>query len=83
MSVTAGTGHTVGVTYACHYWGGTYEVIEAVGPYDVRVRWQDGHETTHGTRLDLDPVGHPNRDHPVGDACSLRLECVKRGREQQ
>jgi len=70
VSVTAGTGHTVGVTYACHYWGGTYEVIEAVGPYDVRVRWQDGHETTHGTRLDL-------------DACSLRLECVKRGREQQ
>jgi hypothetical protein len=71
----AGTGHVVGVTYACHYWGGTYEVLAAVGDSDVKVRNSDGTVRVHSTWLYLDPVGDSRNDHPVSEPCVWRLEC--------
>lgn len=73
--VKAGTGHIIGGVYASHYWGGTYKVLRAVGPRAVTVRWSDGSVTTHCTRLDLDPIGHPGRDHLVSERCGYRVAC--------
>ncbi len=69
MHMTTQTGHQVGATYQSSYWGETYTVIEEI-TYDdwrgtsVRVKWADGHETTHSTPRGRDKlIGSPRTNN--------------------
>lgn len=79
----AGTGHTLGTLYACHYWGSTYRPILAHADGSVTVQWEsgpdDGQIRRHRTQLHPDGHRHVMRDdHPVTERCTYRAECCRR-----
>ena len=85
--MTTATGHEVGKTYKCLYWGETYTVLEEIHYSDwrgdsVKCRWQDGRITIHSTRRDRDPevITTANKGHQYGIG-SLAEPCGRCGIE--
>jgi hypothetical protein len=79
----AGTGHTLGIIYASHYWQGSYLPLLAHADGSVTVEWLTGRDRgevrTHRTRLN--PDGRRNfahDDHPVTERCMRAYECAER-----
>ena len=55
------TGHVVGATYHSKYWGQWYQVFDLASVLGgdnngVKVRWEDGRETTHCTPREGDKL---------------------------
>lgn len=78
------TGHTVGVTYASHYWDDTYTVL-GTGPNGtgVHVRRADGREAVHSTSMAPDPEWMGTNDHSVDEPCVRRRACRKRTEQRE
>lgn len=56
LKLKEATKNEIGKTYWCGYWATTYTVLDitdnAIFGESYKVKWADGHTTTHSTRFD-------------------------------